>query len=507
MKDTESQGFTNVGFYLFACWCYEYPFSVRTWEFPDYDAMFRLLKGMGFDRVMTWPMTEVAPPPLSAADAKYFTDFRQVIEAARERGLECWLAFTPNLSSTEDIRSTPLKERIFYPHMKKYRLDDSAQFDAYTTHLHRLLACVNNADGYVFIDGDPGGYPQAQPMQFLHLLSSVRGILDEIAVDRRPKIVPWVWCGWGADWEGEGAWKPDLRKLVRPFLQALKDHPPAEPWELLPGRSFCENHGNRRINFELTEEMDLIDRSTLLTYEIIEFEPSAPAFIIQFDDIRRVIRQEIHFAPAARGIMGNAQQPVTALQNLFYFAQCAKDPAWLDKSDEEVLAALANFLGGDAQLLIPAWRAGQTTLDEIPPDLPKRLRHSSLFSELAQCIPGGSRRYLDILAEFIDARETVLRSTAEPPQSRAEAFKQLSSAAGALIKWWLLHRYIYSGEGGSDFDWRYVHPVLLTPLREWARETNFASDPGLMRDLADEIAEKAGMELDVAKEVVSHLLE
>lgn len=507
MEETQSAGFNKAGFYLHACWRYEYPFSVRAWALSDYDAMFRLLRGIGLDQVMIWPMSEVAPPPLSDGDAQHFMDFRHVVQKAKDREMECWLTFCPNVSSTEEIRSTPMRERVFYPHMRKFRLDDATQFDAYTVHLHELLTCLNNADGYVFIDGDPGGYPGAKPVEFLRLLRAVREILDHVAAGPRPKIIPWVWCGWGADWESEGVWKPDLRNLVRPFLQTLKTDPPTEPWELLPGRSIREGHANGRINLELTEEAGLVERSTLMTYEIIEFEPTPPAFVIQFEDIRRVLRQEIRLAPMARGIMGNAQQPITALHNLFYFARCVKNPAWLEKPAAQVLQELAGFFGGDAHVLTAAWQIARTNLDEIPHDLSDRLRHSRLSSEWAECIPGGPQSYLGILADFVDARVGVLRCAALSPKTRTEAARGLSSAARGIIRWWLRHKYVFSGEKGPHFDWAFVHPVLLNPLREWAHRTRAVFDPGLLRDFTNEVAAQCVMDADAARAVVSRLIQ
>ena len=506
MDETGAAAFRKAGFYLHACWRYEYPFSVRAWALSDYEAMFRLLRGMGLDQVMIWPMTEVAPPPLSDGDAQHFVDFRQVVRKARDRDLECWLTFCPNLSSTEQIRSTPVRERVFYPYMRKFRLDDAAEFDTYAAHLHQLLACLNNADGYVFIDGDPGGYPGAEPKEFIRLLHAVRGMLDDVAAGQRPKIIPWVWCGWGADWESEGPWKPDLYKLARPFLQALQSDPPAEPWELLPGRSFSEEHANGRINLELTEEAGLVERSTLMTYEIVEFEPIPPAFVIQFDGIRRVLRQEMRLAPMARGVMGNAPQPITALHNLFYFARCARNPAWLEKPDVQVLRELADFLGGDTDVLTGAWQVARTDLDEIPADLSERVRQSRLSSKWAECIPGGAQSYLEILADFVDARVGVLRCAASSPRTPSEAASELSSAARGLTRWWMRHKYVFSGERGPDFDWAYVHRVLMNPLHRWAQERRDVLDPGLLRDLADEIAEQCGMEADAASMVVSRLI-
>jgi len=37
-------------------------------------------------------------------------------------------------------------------------------------------------------------------------------------------------------------------------------------------------------------------------------------FVIQFEDIRRVLHQDLRLAPMARGIMGNAQQPICSLR-------------------------------------------------------------------------------------------------------------------------------------------------------------------------------------------------
>lgn len=463
--------FDRRGFYLHASWQYDYPFAVRTWSRDDYAGMFKLLRSLGLNRVMIWPMTELAPPPMSEDDRRHFHDFRRVIEDARDTGLECWLVFCANLTTTVDVRGVPFKDRVFYPNKRTLRLDVPVEFDAYMTHLADILGCLNNADGYVFIDGDPGGYAGAQPAEFLRMLQGVRDALDRVAVGRRPKVVPWVWSGWGAHGDEIGDfWNVDLREFVRPFLAALKQTPPAEPWELLPGRSVRDGHANGRINFALAEEAGLLDRSTLLTYEIIEFEPTPPGFVDQLSDIRRVIREELPLAGQVRGIMGNAQQPICGIHNLFYFARCASDPAWLDKSDEEALSALAEFLGGPKELLVPAWRSGHLDLHEIPEELPARLRDCALTSECARMIPGGPALYLDLLAEFVAARRTVLEQTRDIPGTVEDAEDRLVHVAMAFMKWWSRHHYVLFGDKGPGFRWRYIHWALMKPYYEWIRQ-------------------------------------
>jgi len=159
--------FRKCGFYLHAGWTYEYPFAVRRWTRRDYAGMFRLLRRLNLDQVMIWPMMELAPPPLSETDAAYYREFRLVVDDARAAGLECLLTSSPNLSTTEVIRAEPnIRERVWFPHERVFQFNQPGELDAYLRHAGALLQCLNNADGFVFIDGDPGGYPGARPAEF-----------------------------------------------------------------------------------------------------------------------------------------------------------------------------------------------------------------------------------------------------------------------------------------------------------------------------------------------------
>ena len=70
-----ASGFQHRGFYLHGCWKYSYPFAVRSWQREDYNAMFHLLRRLGFDRVMLWPVLEAVPAPLSDQDAQAVRPF------------------------------------------------------------------------------------------------------------------------------------------------------------------------------------------------------------------------------------------------------------------------------------------------------------------------------------------------------------------------------------------------------------------------------------------------
>lgn len=458
-----AEPFKRRGFYLHGCWAFNYPFAIRTWKRDDYDHMFQLLKAMNFDTVMLWPVLEAVPPPLSKEDAEAVKEFRPVIDDARNRKLDAWLVQCAAVTSRPEIRRHPWMERSFYPFMQTVKIDESDACAAYLKHRASLVQILNNADAYVTIDGDPGSYPGATASEFVRVLKSDRETIQ--AHGERPreqKIVPWIWAGWG----GRNMWREPLEPLTAPVLEELKKGM-SEPWEMLPGRSIRENWANGRTNIELTEKAGLMARSTLLFYEIIEFEPTPPAAVLQFDDIRRVFEQELKFSETARGCFGNAQQPVIVLPNLYLFARIAADPTYLKRSDEDVLNDFAGFLGGPPELLAPAWSCLRLGPDRLPADLPAKLRAATLTGAAAQHLPGGPKRYLEILAEQVDARQRVLRAIAAPSDSDDAAVAALIPAVEGLVNWWKVHGYVGQSQDKLGFRWEFTHERLYGPLKQW----------------------------------------
>ena len=447
----------KIGFYLHTSWEYAYPFAVRSWAREDFAHWWQLMRQLGVNLAMLWPLCEVMPAPLSSEDKAALNTWKQIVADARARGLECWITQTANCTTRPEIAAKPFKQRHFYPFLIDVRLDDPAAREAYFAHRAAMMAILDNADAYVTIDGDPGGYPNARPQQFLEVLQHDRQVLDEL---KRPDalLIPWLWSGWGADWKEHGAWQEAIEPLTAPVLERLKAEMPA-PWLLLPGRSVREDWANGRDNFELAERAGLIEQSVLLTYEIIEYEPTPPAVVLQFDDIRRVLREEAPLIARSRGIMGNAQQPIMALPNLFFFARAAQDADYLQRSDVEVLHELAVFLGGDEAILAPAWQCLHLPLEALPADLPQRLRAATLKSEAARHLPGGPQNYLEILAAFVEVRRATLQAAALPRNEDAQ-----EAGRRALETWWKVHRYVFSGEAGTEFRVEFSHPLLLAPL-------------------------------------------
>ena len=203
-------------------------------------------------------------------------------------------------------------------------------------------------------------------------------------------------------------------------------------------------------------------------YEAIEYEPSVPGSKLQFADIRRMLRNEAPYAATADGVFGNAQQPVMVLPNLYFFARASADLSYLDTPDQEVLGDFADLLGGDRALLVPTWRCLELPLDQLPADLPDRLRKATLSGEAAAFIPGGPRRYLDILAAEVESRRGFLGAIAAPAGSSDEAAATLAAATRALVGWWRVHGYVNDGDEHTPFQWRFVRKDDVQALRKWA---------------------------------------
>lgn len=467
---SENPGFKHLGFYLHEGWFFNYPFAVRTWNRDDFSKMFNLLRMMGYDRVGIWPMLEAIPMPLSNVDEMDLREFRHTIDDAHATSLECWLIQCPNLTPDASVAAKPWKQRNPYHAWQQVRLDDPVQAEPYLAHRTAMISILNNADAYVTIDGDPGGYPGAKPEEWLNVFLADRAALDRYGIDpTRQRLIPWIWCGWGTKsvWGGNPESTP---LLIKPYCKAtmelFKTAMP-EPWELLPGRSNSVTWANGRVNIDLADSLDLINRSTIFCYEAIEFEPTPPASVLQFDHIRRILREESKYASSAEGVFGNAQQPIMALPNIYFFARGAKDLAYLDKTDEEVLRDFADFIGGPANLLIPAWDCLNRTLEMFPSDLAEQLRNCKLTGAPSTFIPGGAEQYLEILAQQVESRIILLQATVNSAITDEQAAKNIAKGITALVNWWKVHHYVLDGNPDEPFDLRFVPNSQVSVLHNW----------------------------------------
>lgn len=89
--------------------------------------------------------------------------------------------------------------------------------------------------------------------------------------------------------------------------------------------------------------------------------------------------------------------------------------------------------------------------------------------DAARFIPGGERRYLDILAAEVESRRGFLEALATPPRSGDDAAARLANATRALVGWWRVHGYVNDGDENTPFAWRFVRPGDVATLRAWTK--------------------------------------
>jgi hypothetical protein len=273
---------------------------------------------------------------------------------------------------------------------------------------------------------------------------------------------------------------------------------------LLPGRSHREGWANGRIPVAETERAGLMSRSTIMCYEVIEFEPTQPAAVLQFDIIRQVLKQESQLSSSAQGVFGNSQSAVMVLPNLYFFGRGAADLSYLDKPESEVLADLARELGDPAGVLIPAWSCLKLSLTELPAGLAGKVRALKLDTDFARSIPGGSARYVEILAAQVDSRRTLLEAVSVKPGNVAQAAESLAKGAAALLKWWQVHRYVGIGRRDDPFKWAFIHPSQVEILKHHARECASLS-PGVEEIAARRLGETGLLAQDEAAQRLQEL--
>ncbi len=459
-----------VGFYLHACWKFAHPYAVRSWSPDDYRGMFRLLRRLDFDTVMLWPVVEAIPMPLSPADRVDLQRFRSTIADAQIAGLRCWLTQCAALGSDPSIAGKPWLERNFYPAKHIVRLDDPAQRQDYFAHRAAIMGELNNADAYVTIDGDPGSYPGATPADFIAVFRADRATIAAVGTHpHEQQVVPWLWAGWGQPYMDGQIWNTDPAPWLKAEAEALAAaRTELAPFSVLPGRHATTQHHNYRRCIEAVEATGLVGEAVTFLYQAIEFEPIPPAIEPAFERIRSMMRQEAAGIRSGRGVFGNAQQPLLQLPNLWFFARAARDPAYLDRRDDEVFVDLATFLGGDPALLCPAWRSLTTTVADLPADLPQRLRSSQL-GPVANELPGGAARYLDLLARQVECRRACLLASAASPTNDTDAVARCVAGCAAIIAWWQDNQYVFDGAEGVVFRWPHVHVGLCREFGAWVQ--------------------------------------
>ena len=339
-------------------WPLNYPYAFRSWKEADWKRFVDIAWAQRINLFYLWPFMEVLPVPLSADDEAYLQEVRRVVDyAQRQRGMDVWIMQSANRIGVSDCGTRDPRFRPYWMNdcQKDMNPADPAQFARIERSFTALYTIVNNANSYVMIDSDPGGWPQSPLSDQARIFQAARRLLEQHAVPgTRPTLIDWMHVGWGRhkfftstdsvvaayDWSDKNPDESDVAfmgETIRTFKAQVD-----EPWALIAGQP---------PYLSVVAQEQVLGRTVYLPYGAIESEPAFPSTNLGQDSVRRVFTRAGEFA-GLRGVMGNNQLVLLQFPRTYYFFASAWDTRYLDRSEPDVLLDLAGQLYPEHQRLI-----------------------------------------------------------------------------------------------------------------------------------------------------------
>ena len=339
-------------------WPLNYPYAFRAWKEADWKRFVDIAWAQRINLFYLWPFMEVLPVPLSPDDEAYLQEVRRVVDyAQRQRGMDVWIMQSANRIGVSDCGTRDPRFRPYWVNdcQKDMNPADPAQFARIERSFAAFYTIVNNANAYVMIDSDPGGWPQSPLSDQARIFQAARRLLDQYAAPgTRPTLVDWMHVGWGRhkfftstdsvvaayDWTDKNPDESDVA-FMGETIRTFKAHVD-EPWGLIAGQP---------PYLSVVAKEQVLGKTVYLPYGAIESEPAFPATNLGQDSVRRVFTRAGEFA-GLRGVMGNNQLVLLQFPRTYYFFASAWNTRYLDRGEPDVLLDLAGQLYPDQQRLI-----------------------------------------------------------------------------------------------------------------------------------------------------------
>ena len=150
-------------------WAFKYPYTFRCWPEADWRRYIDLQTLQGVNLLYIWPFMEIMPVPLSPEDESYLDEVNRVIEYAQvQHGMEVWIMQAVNRVARDDCGVKDPRHRPYWrPSQPDLDPGDPAQFKRIAESHEALYRVLTNADGFCFIDCDPGGWHGSPPEDLL----------------------------------------------------------------------------------------------------------------------------------------------------------------------------------------------------------------------------------------------------------------------------------------------------------------------------------------------------
>ena len=353
----ESPSYAVRGIHLNG-WPLNPPYSFRAWKEADWKRFVDIAWAQRINLFYLWPFMEILPVPLSSDDEAYLREVQRVVDyAQRQRGMDVWIMQSANRIGVGDCGVRDPRVRPYWVNncQKDMNPADPAQFERIERSFDAFYAIVNNANAYVMIDSDPGGWPQSPLSDQVRIFKAARRLIDRHAVaGTHPTLIDWMHVGWGRhkfftstdsvvgayDWTDKNPDESDVAfmgETIRTFKAQLD-----EPWGLIAGQP---------PYLSIVAKEQVLGKTVYLPYGAIESEPAFPATNLGQDSVRRVFTRAGEFT-SLRGVMGNNQLMLLQFPRTFYFFMSAWNTQYLDRAESDVLLDLARQLYPAQQRLI-----------------------------------------------------------------------------------------------------------------------------------------------------------
>jgi len=329
-------------------WPLNYPYSFRSWREEDWQRYLDLLSYQQINLFYLWPFVEIMPVPFSAEDQAYLEECRRLIDYAQTKhGMEVWIMQCTNRVAKDHCGIADPRLRPYWRPESQPDLDPGqpADFQAILASREAMYRILNNADGVCNIDSDPGFCPGSSQDDYVKVLRACRALLDRHNIHGRDaKLINWMLWGWGRQQRIEFQ---GLVEHQRDALRHLKQGLPDSLW-LISGQ-FPEF-------LPMCREAGFAERTVLMPYGTIEFEPAYPQTNVQIDAIRNMYNGPDAQSTDVAGLMGNMQAPLLQLPNMFFFTSVLADTDYRNRSERDVLEELAGYVyPRHRELLADAW--------------------------------------------------------------------------------------------------------------------------------------------------------
>ena len=420
-------------------WPLKYPYAFRSWKEADWKHFIDIAWAQRINLFYLWPFMEIIPVPMSADDQAYLQEVQRVIDyAQKQRGMEVWIMQSANRIGVGDCGIRDPRFRTYWV-MGECQQDmnpaDPDQFAKIEKSFEALYKILNNADGFCFIDSDPGGWPHSPLSDQTKIFNAARKLLDQYSANgKKTKLINWMWQGWGREYDPtetarEASSVAFMSKTIRNFKENL-----AEPWELISGSSTF---------LKSSQKESVLNKTIYLQYGAIEMEPAFPFTNLGQESIREVFDHAAKY-PELRGVMGNNELMSLQFPRTFYFFNTAWDTRYENRPEPEVLLDLVGQLYPDHKKLMAEAFLG---LRENDPE-----KIGATLGQLEKLVKDGNvgrpgalgrllfpdhlavARNLQMQLEIRSARQTLMKGLEGSP-SVEESAKLLSNYFDKLLAW------------------------------------------------------------------------